>query len=358
MNKPTERTLFPLPESARPETRMRPRDGFTYSAASMFQTCRRRYRYRHVDHLVPVDKPHALRFGTVTHQWLEVWHRTRSLTAAQEVSDDAYANRAGDRDEKRDWHAQTAMLKAYAALYENEPFEVVDLECEFSGPLRNPAPGGRRSRSFQVRGKIDGIVRRGEEFLLLEHKTAASVSGDYIERLAMDLQILLYSYYARESLEYPVTSIIYNVLVKPRLAQAEGETEEQFEARKAELEAKSKTGKPSTAKRKLPETDEEFQARLADWFVAEPRFTRVELILDFDAVANVRQMLWEISKEILDARRQERWHQNPRACFGFGKCAYWPICSSKGNELVIENLFTKRPPNEELSSDEEPEPAF
>jgi hypothetical protein len=205
---------------------------------------------------------------------------------------------------------------------------------------------------------VDGIVLRNGRYYLLEHKTADTLTGNYIERLSMDLQILMYSHYVRESLGCPVEGILYNVLVKPRLVQSEGETEEQFEARRAELQAKSKTGKPSTAKRKLPETDEEFQERLAAWFAAEPRFLRVELFLDFDAVNNVLQMLWDISKSILDARRCGRWHQNPRACFGFGRCAYWPICSSKGNELVIENLYTKTRPHEELSREEESDPAF
>ena len=138
MTSPNEPTLFPLPQLARPEPKRRVRDDLTYSAASMFQTCRRRYRHRHVDHLVPLDRPHALRFGTVTHQWLEVWHRTRSLPDAQAIIDAAYVNRGGDRDEEKDWHHQTALLKAYAAQYATEAFEVVALEQEFAGPLVNP----------------------------------------------------------------------------------------------------------------------------------------------------------------------------------------------------------------------------
>jgi len=51
--------------------------------------------------------------------------------------------------------------------------------------------------------------------------------------------------------------IIYNVLVKARLQQSAGETEAEYEARRAELIAKSKTGK-SSAQRKLPESDEAF----------------------------------------------------------------------------------------------------
>ena len=359
MNTRTERPLFPLSQNAspRPEAPKRVKKILTYSGTSMFQTCRRKFKLRHEDCLVPVEKAQALRFGSVAHQWLEVWHRTGDLELAQRVIDHTYLDRSAEPDQKRDWHYQTAMLQAYVAQHPDEDFEVVCLEKEFAGPLVNPSTG-RKSRSFVVHGKVDGIVCRGDEHLLLEHKTAATITGDYLERLSMDLQILLYSHYVRETLQYPVTQIIYNVLVKPRLAQAEGETEQQYEVRKAELEAKSKSGKPSSAKRKLPETDDEFQVRLASWFVAEPRFTRVELLLDFDSIANVRQMLWDISKELLDARRLGRWHQNPRSCFGFGRCAYWPICSSKDNELVVENFFTKQEPHSELSPDEESEPAF
>lgn len=332
------------------------RQALTYSALSTFQTCRRRYRHRYEDHLVPVAKAHALAFGSVTHQWLEVWHRDRTLEAAQAIIDHAYVNRRAEPGELRDWHYQTAMLRAYAQQFAGDTFTVIALEKEFSGRLENPATG-HRSRRFFVRGKVDGIVQRADEVLLLEHKTAGTLTGDYVERLGMDLQIQLYAHYARTTLDQPVTGILYNVLVKPRLAQAEGETEEQYQARCAELIAASKTGKTS-AKRKVPETDEEFQTRLAAWFTAEPRFTRIELLLDADTLANVRQQIWDIGQEILVARREGRWHQNGRACFGFGTCPYWPICSSKGNPLVIENQFRVEPPHEELSSDDDPATTF
>jgi len=323
----------------------------TYSSVSMFQTCRRKFKLRQEDCLVPAEKPQALRFGSVTHQWLEVWHQSRDTAAAQAVIDQAYINRGSEPDEKSDWHYQTAMLRAYAAQYAVEDFEVVALEQTFSGPLVNPTTG-RQSRSFIICGKVDGIVRRGDEVMLMEHKTSAQVTGDYIERLSMDMQILMYSYYARETMGYPVTSIIYNILAKPRLTQSEGETEEQYRARKAALAAKSKSGK-SSAKRRMPESDEAFQERLAAWFAAEPRFTRQELLLDFDSIATVRQTLWDISKELLDARRNGRWHQNPRSCFGFGKCSYFELCSSHNNPMVIENLYRRATPHPELEESNE-----
>ena len=347
-------TLFDLPPlpGARAARTPREKETVTYSSVSTFQQCRRRYRLRYLEGLSPVEKPHALRFGTVAHQWLEVWHRTGAIEEAQRIIDTAYVDRSTEPNEKRDWHYQTAMLKAYVEQYPTEDFEVVALEKQFSGPLVNPATG-RQSRSFIVQGKVDGIVRRGDEFLLMESKTAGSLTGDYIERLAMDLQILLYSHYVRETLDYPVTSVLYNVLVKPRLIQAAGETEEQYEARKAELAARSKSGK-SSAKRRMPESDEDFQHRLADWFAAEPRFSRIDLLLDFASIQNIRQQIWDVGKELLDARRTGRWHQNPRACFGFGRCVFWPICSAMGSaDMVVENFFRREAPHSELDDGNE-----
>jgi len=359
MKTETNKPLFPdlVGDEQPSRTKTRTKKVLTYSTISMFQTCRRKHKLRHEDFLVPVEKAHALRFGSVAHNWLEVWHGTRDIGATQAVVDQAYVNRYSDSDEKRDWHYQTAMLRAYVEQYSNEDFEVVALEQEFSGPLVNPTTG-RKSRSFIMRGKADGIIRRGDQYLLLEHKTAGTISGDYLERLVLDLQILLYSFYVREVLDYPITEVLYNILMKPRLVQNEGETEDQYQVRKAALAAKSKSGK-SSAKRRMPESDEDFQARLRSWFAAEPRFHREKLLLDFDSIDNVRRMIWDISKELLDARRTGRWHQNPRSCFGFGRCMYWPICSAMGNdEMVIENLFTRSAPHSELSPDEQSGSAF
>ena len=77
----------------------------------------------------------------------------------------------------------------------------------------NPATGAA-SRSFVLAGKVDGIVRIGGEHFILEHKTAAQVDGDYLEKLWTDFQITLYAHYIEETMGIPITGILYNVLVK------------------------------------------------------------------------------------------------------------------------------------------------
>jgi hypothetical protein len=50
-------------------------------------------------------------------------------------------------------------------------------------------------------GKVDGIVRIGEDHFLLENKTASQVDADYLEKLWTDFQIILYSRYVVERAE-------------------------------------------------------------------------------------------------------------------------------------------------------------
>jgi hypothetical protein len=200
------------------------------------------------------------------------------------------------------------MMTAYAARYPLEDFEVVALEKAFDGPIINPATGAA-SRSFVLAGKVDGIVRIGDEDYILEHKTAAQIGADYLERLWTDFQITIYSHYAETTLGIPIAGVIYNVLAKARVQQGAGETEQEYEARCADLIAKSKTGKTS-AKRKVPESDEEFQARLSAKYSEPEMFHREVLYLSRDRVDLLQAELWQLTQAFLDARRRGVFYQN------------------------------------------------
>jgi hypothetical protein len=154
-------------------------------------------------------------------------------------------------------------------------------------------------------GKADAIVRLPEGLHLLEHKTAASLDGNYLDRLWTDTQIALYSHYLRQ-LGYPIVGVIYNVLLKSRLKQSVGETQEEYEIRRAELAAKNKSGK-SSAKRQMPESDEAFQARLAEWYSRPEAFHREHIYLSEDRLAMLQEEVWEITQQYLDARRRGKW---------------------------------------------------
>jgi hypothetical protein len=328
----------------------------TYSMWSLFRNCRKACEYRYEIGLVPREKDPSLSFGSLIHECLQTWHGTRDITAVIDFIDRACPSRRDDDGVRRDWHLARAMMSGYAARYPQEEFEIVALEKTFEGPIVNPATGAA-SRSFVLAGKVDGIVRIGADHYILEHKTAATIDGDYLERLWTDFQIAIYSHYVEDALGTPITGVIYNVLGKARLQQGKGETEDEYLERRAELIEKSKTGK-STAKRKMPETDEEFQSRLAEKYAGPEMFHRETLYLSRDRFDILRAELWELSKAFLDARNREVFYQNTAFCFNYHRpCSYFPICRSNGNPNVIENLYTITAPHEELRATPS-EPAF
>jgi hypothetical protein len=331
----------------------------TYSMWSLFRNCRKAVDWRYLQQLVPLQANRNLQFGSIIHECLQAWHQRRDLEEVLAISDRLCAGRLQDENQRRDWHLATAMMRAYATRYATDDFEIVALEKAFEGPIVNPATGAA-SRSFALAGKVDGIIRiRGEHFIL-EHKTAAQVDGDYLEKLWTDFQITIYAHYVEQTMGIPITGILYNVLVKAKLQQGKGETEEEFQVRRAELLAKSKTGK-TTAKRKLPESDGEFQQRLAEKYADPEMFHREMLYLSRDRFEILRNELWELTQAFLDARRRGVFYQNTAFCFNYQRpCSYFPLCRSNGNPNLIENSYHRVPPNEELRvvSNESTEPVF
>lgn len=331
----------------------------TYSMWSRFRNCRKACEWRYFKELVPLERNKNLAFGSVIHDALEIWHGHRDLVRVLEHLDGAYRERALDEKQLADWHLATAMMTAYAKHYPAEEFKVIALEKTFEGPIINPITGAA-SRSFSLAGKVDGIIKQDGLYYLLEHKTAAQIDAGYLERLWTDFQIILYAWYLEQTMGIYISGVIYNVLVKAKLRQSKGETEVEFETRRAGLIAKSKTGK-SSAKRKMPETDEAFQARLMTKYQEPGMFHREMLYISRDQFKELQAELWELSQAMLDARRKDFFYRNTSNCFQFNRpCAYFQLCRSGDNPNVIENHYQRVAPHEELldAPAEKTTPAF
>ncbi|MEN6358248.1 MAG: PD-(D/E)XK nuclease family protein [Armatimonadota bacterium] len=323
----------------------------TYSFWNSFRNCRKACEWRYLEELVPISRDQALSFGTLIHSCLEMWHGGSGLDAVLDFIDKSLPNRSQDESQKSDWHLATAMMTGYAARYPVEEFEIVALEKIFEGRIINPATGAC-SRSLIIAGKVDGIVRIGRDYYILEHKTASQLDADYLERLWTDLQISLYAHYVEQAFGIKIVGVIYNVLVKAKLQQSKGETQAEFDTRRAELLAKSKTGK-TTAARKLPETDETFQERLAAKYAEPGMLHREMLYISRDQFDAMRADLWELARQFLDCRRRGAFYRNTAFCFAnHRQCAYFPLCRANGNENVIANFYEVKPPHEELRSDD------
>ena len=313
----------------------------TYSALATFRNCPRKYKNRFEDHLKSVEKEHSLYFGQVIHQALTLFYRSdRDLQPAYESIKQAFSESKSDR------FLAMVMLTAYTERYAQEEWEVIGLDIEFTGEIRNPKTNGR-SQTFIMAGKANGIVRLNGELYLLEHRTASSQEEIDTDKLWADTQSALYCHYLRQK-GYPIVGVIYNVLIKSRIQQKQGETEQEFELRCEELAAKNKSGK-TTAKRQMPETDKEFFERLREWYEKDEAFQRVVFLLPEDRMNLLQEEIWEVTQQYLGSRRRKQWLLNTSNCFHYSRpCEYLKYCQSGFNLDLCKMLYEIALPHEEL----------
>ena len=304
----------------------------TYSALKMFKNCQRKYKNRYIREIVAMGyDDEKLFLGSLIHNCLEIWYKTNSRKKVLEIipPENLLAR---------------AMIVSYIKKYATEPFEVVAVEKEFSVDIINPETN-RQSKSFTLAGKVDAIVKmENGQYYILEHKTASSINNTYLDALWTDFQIIIYSLF----LGVKITGVVYNIIGKAKLKQAEGETEEEYQERRSKLMAKNKSFRTS-AKRKMPESDQAYFKRLLKKYKEDNMFHREEIIISKPLLEDLKFELWDLTQALLDAKNKDRYYKNGDFCFNYNSaCQYYELCKSCDNEIVLENLYEHKPAHEEL----------
>jgi hypothetical protein len=331
--------------------------GLTYSMISAYLTCRRLAYWRYVQEIVRRGRDETpLYLGKLVHQCLDMLLTGHPLELIRAEIDHACIGHEHEADLRRVWHLARAMMRGYYVKYgrDDESFKVLETEMVFEVPILNPATG-RASRKHKFTGRIDGLVRlhASRDLMLLEHKTASSIGADYLTRLWTDLQSLLYVH-ALRMLGYPVVGVIYNIIGKAKIKQTQGESEAEYQARYRLACEKSKSGK-SSAKRRMPETDEAYQARLAEWYAQPEAFHREVLYFDERRFGELELELWHLQKEISHAETSGVWLRNPGACYKWGRaCPYYALCSSGDSPFVLAAEYEQRIKHSELKDERKP----
>ncbi len=310
----------------------------THSMMQCFQDCRQKYQYRYVDEVVPVTSADALYFGSAVHRGLENWFKYGIRDAA------LLAVECQDMPEPEIIKAK-CLLERYIDHWQPEQFEVLEVEYEFASPIVNPQTK-RNLRTWKLRGKVDGLVRYDGALFILEHKTTSKCDGAYIDRILIDSQIATYACAISRVYGEKVEGAIYDILVKPQTRYKEGETDEQFEARKAALIAKSKTG-TSKAQKQERETPEQFRERvLAD--ITADSFRREIVRFNAEDLRDHQRELWGIAK----AMQTPMIFKNTGNCTKFSGCPYLNLCRAKGDLAACEGIYEHRRAHEELTEEE------
>jgi hypothetical protein len=297
------------------------------------RTFRRCVREHHIAYELAIralGDVESLRFGTLFHLGLEAWWRAlwaqqlgeselAPLTAAIEAmaphaEDDFDLVRAG------------VLMQGYDARWgEADEYEVLAVEVEFRTDLINPETGAA-SRTFELAGKLDAIVRRRADgvICIVEHKTTSEDIGGgskYWKRLTLDSQISTYFAGAR-SLGYDIGICIYDVIGKPRHAPLKATPEE---SRKY-----TKDGRLYAAQRAEDETPDQYRQRLTDVIAEAPdKFYQRGPVVRLEAEERDAAFdVWQTARALREAQVAERWPRNPDGCERYGRiCGFFDVCT-------------------------------
>lgn len=128
------------------------------SSAKCYRACPRRYFYEYQERKRPLQRAHALRFGTLFHKGLEVWWTTVDLLKSIEAMRNASTDAESEVDQVDLVNAEELMLGYHARWY-REPYKVLGVEVAFHAPLVNPATG-RASRTWIRGGQMDAVLEK------------------------------------------------------------------------------------------------------------------------------------------------------------------------------------------------------
>ena len=81
------------------------------------------------------------------------------------------------------------------------------------------------------------------------------------------------------------------------------------------------------------------------------RFHREFIPFSSARLANIESEIWQLTLQLLLARRTNQFYQNTTYCFHYNRpCMYWPICRSGMNETVAATQYKIEPPHSELET--------
>lgn len=286
-----------------------PKMDITYSMIRSFQTCPRKCYWSYVEQLESVKRSDALDVGSLFHQMIEHlgYVKTPEMIAPSESDLENYAK-------------ALSMANAYhreLGLPMSTRYTNVGSEQTFRIPLRTS--NGGQSKTYMLTGKIDGMVQDNKtgEFCLVEHKTTSKVDGAYLDKLALDLQIMIYMLAARHymAIVAPVC-VIYNIVQKPTVKRL-----------------------GINSKRTEPETLSDYSARMDAQYEEHPEWVSQHQIhftsRDLEDVA-VELGMW--ADHLTLCRKSGLWPRQTGACHSnFGTCQFWPLC--QGNQLNATNYI-------------------
>jgi hypothetical protein len=179
-----------------------PKTEFDYTMMSTFLRCRRKYDYRINKGLVPRTAQTAPSFGKSIHLALDHWYIDHDVEKAVEIFKADYKEDL-EVDDKRTHKMGEWILKNYHEKYQDQPYEVLSTEQQFTLDL----PNGNK-----LIGRIDKVIKWSGTVWVVDHKTTSSLGASYVKMAEPNLQFDGYTWAVRK-MGFPAVGVIVDAIL-------------------------------------------------------------------------------------------------------------------------------------------------
>jgi len=373
----------------------------TASSTKTWKSCARKYYYHYVLRYRSCAPSEARDFGTIMHGAWEAYWRARKRGANNEERWTAAVGALPESLDPYKFAKASAMLMGYCSVWDlRKNIQVLGVERLFRLPLINPDTG-HASRTWQLGGKVDVIVRIDGKLAVIEHKTSSEDTEPgsvYRMRLLLDGQVSQYfeggdEIVRRLGLGDKIDMVVYDISQKPKLRVREATPEEdrRYTKEKSRIcpECKKKSSGP--APHQFTMVDDE-TGEVSEYVCAEGRiitspggvlhanqrdrdetpdeyFERCVAEISSDLNGYFQQMdvfrleaereeyawdMWQTAEMIRESRKKNRFPKNPASCFEYhSPCSFWQVCTRQAdlkNSLLYRIAAEE---NEELMEHED-----
>lgn len=282
----------------------------SYNNGSTFRGCQKKFYWRYVEKLEPVTKLPSLTLGSVLHEGFDLFYKGGSDSEVY----DYLLNKFNEEIAKQEVADQEDLLIAkYMAMgmwlyfpYKKKEFDEVASEEKFTIPL---------AENVNFVGKVDGRVRKGDNWWVRELKTTGLNQRQFEGRCQVSAQGTGYVY-AMHKLGYEAKGILYDYIKKPLLRKGMNETADEFGRR----------------------IIQDYRTRPKLYYARHYSYRTPVDLYHFEEDSKM------LAEDILIKFANGKWYRNQDQCWNFGSCCpYEKICfASKPDPLTVELYFTKR----------------
>ena len=183
----------------------------SWSELKTYQRCPKQHEYKYVDRLVPVKKSRPLFLGSWVHSALESYYTGGDWKIGHQPYLELYNQLFEEERTELDKRGKlpdivTRILQSYMFYYKDDGWKVHAIEQHFE--VETPLKINGKVQTFQ--GIIDLVVEDEEgRRWVVDHKTAGTIPEPTAFH-AMDPQLMLYPWAAKEAWGWDIAGIIYN----------------------------------------------------------------------------------------------------------------------------------------------------